>query len=104
MFKPGLTPPRAGADTGPHTDIGTTKALLKEADDSCKLAQQKAAAADASLALQRFAKYCGSYIERAQTTLADDASANPQQVDSIARAAKGISVTAQRVMQPGRLD
>lgn len=102
MFKPGLAP-TANVDTGgPHTDIGTTKALLKEADDSCKLAQQKAAAADADLALQRFARYCGSYIERAQTTLADGANANPQQVDSIARSAKGLSVTAQRVMQPPR--
>lgn len=103
MFKPGLTPPRVTtADTGPHTDIGTTKALLKEADDSCKLAQQKANAPGANLALQRFAKYCGSYIERAQTTLADGANGNAQQIDSIARAAKGISTTAQRVMQPSR--
>ena len=104
MFKPGLAPSANIKTSGPHTDLGTTQALLKEADNSCKLAQQKATEAGASLALQRFAKYCGSYIERAQTTLSGSASANPQQVDSIARAAKGISITAQRVMQPGRLD
>ena len=101
MFRPGPSP--AMRDTGgPHTDIGTTQALLKEADDSCKLAQQKASAAGASLALQRFAKYCGTTVERGRAALAEGANANAQQIDATARAAKSLSVSAQRLMQPSR--
>jgi len=102
MLQRRLGPPTNVNPNGPHTDLGTTQALVKEADDSCKLAQQKASAADASLALQRFAKYCNSYIERAHATLADGANANQLQLDSIARSAKGMSMTAQRLMQPPR--
>jgi len=98
MFRPNQPPV---ADTGPHTDIGTTQALLKEADDSCKLAQQKASAPGADLALQRFAKYCGTSVERGRATLAN-ANVSAQQIDATARAAKGLSVAAQRVMQPPR--
>jgi len=104
MMRPKLGPPANVNANGPHTDIGTTQALLKEADDSCKLAQQKATAADASVALQRFAKYCAPYIQRAQTTLADHSAANQPQVDAIARGAKGMTATAQRLLQQARHD
>ena len=104
MMQAKLAPPANVNANGPHTDIGTTQALLKEADDSCKLAQQKAAAADASVALQRFAKYCAPYIQRAQATLADHSAANQPQVDAIARSAKGMTATAQRLLQQARRD
>jgi len=103
MLMPKLTPPSTNVPTGPSTDIGTTRALVKEADDACKLVQQKATAS-APLALQRFAKYCVSYVQRAKATLGDGSQVNQAQVDLIARGSKGMTATAQRLMQPSRKD
>ncbi|MBX3688682.1 hypothetical protein [Dokdonella sp.] len=92
--------PRTTAQvTGPMTDIGTTHALLKDADEICKTAKAKATTANAPVALQRFANYCEGYVTRAQGTLANAASLSPQQIEMVARGAKGIINGGQRALQ-----
>lgn len=92
--RPGSSRPLSEASV----DLGTTRALVKEADDSCKMAKQKATAANAPVSLQRFAKYCDGYITRAQATLANEDTLDAQQVETIARGAKGLTAGAQRAM------
>ncbi|CAG1772740.1 hypothetical protein BAC2_02956 [uncultured bacterium] len=95
--------PRTTAQvTGPMTDIGSTRALLKEAGEVCKTAKSKAAAVNAPVALQRFANYCEAYVTRAQGTLANEANLTPQQIEMVARGAKGIISGGERALQEAR--
>lgn len=96
--------PGAQATGAGMTDLGTAQALLQEADTECKSAKGKAAQGNAPVALQRFARYCDSYVSRAQATLASGTTLTPQQIDAIARGAKGITSGAQRALQEARQD